>query len=45
MIIYNIDTNANRNEVMLMNKYDQIGDIIKDNNGYLFISDGENGKL
>ena len=25
-----------------MNKYDQIGDIIKDNNGYLFISDGEN---
>ena len=42
IIIYNIDTNVNINEVMLMNKYDQIGDIIKDNNGYLFISDGEN---
>ena len=41
IMIYNKITNVNINEVMLLNKYDKIGDIIKDNNGYLFISDGE----
>lgn len=44
-IIYNVVTNVKRNEVMLMSKYDQIRDIIKNNNGYLFISDGENAGI
>lgn len=40
-MLYNVITNVNNDEVIFMNKYDLIGDIIKDNNGYLFISDGE----
>ncbi len=44
-ILYNICTYVNKYEVMLVTKYDQIGNIIKDNNGYLFISDGENAGI
>ena len=43
--IYYIITNVNYGVVMLMNKYEQISNIIKENNGYLFVSDGENAGL